>query len=89
MRFRRFLTYFQMLKYAFCCSLPENILSLTLTSNSLTQKYIHFVQWTFIRIDSQPFAYKGILKCQQTTINTILLHIRGNKISIAQEKYVA
>ena len=46
--------------YAFCCSLPENILSLTPTSNSLTQKYIHFIQSTFISVDTQPFASKGI-----------------------------
>ena len=31
-------------KYTFCYSLPENILSLTATANSLTQKYIHFIQ---------------------------------------------
>ena len=36
----------------FCCSLPENILSLT--SNSSTQKYIHFIQSTFISVDTQP-----------------------------------
>ena len=31
-----------------CCSLPEHVLSLTPTSNSLAQKYIHFIQSTFI-----------------------------------------
>ena len=29
--------------YTFCCSLPENIMSLTPTSNSLTKKYIHLI----------------------------------------------
>ena len=29
------------LYYTFCCSLPENMLSLTTISNLLTQKYIH------------------------------------------------
>ena len=47
--------------YTFCCSLPENILSLTPTSNSLTQKDIHFIQLTSISVDTQPFASKGIL----------------------------
>ena len=42
----------------FCCSLPENILSLTPTSNSLTQKYIHFIQLTFTSVDTQSFASK-------------------------------
>ena len=31
-----------------CCSLPENILSLAPTSNSLTQKYIHFNESSII-----------------------------------------
>ena len=30
--------------YTFCCSLPENIISLMPTSNSLTQNDIHFIQ---------------------------------------------
>ena len=46
-------------EYTFCCLLPENVLSLTPTSNSLTQKYIHFIQSTFISVDRQPFASKG------------------------------
>ena len=46
--------------YPFCCSLPENILSLMPISNSLMQKYIHFIQLKFISIDTQPFALKGI-----------------------------
>ena len=50
-----------MIFYTFCCSLPENILPLTPTSGSLTQKYIHFIQSTFTSIDTQPFASKGIL----------------------------
>ena len=49
------------LKYTFCCSLPKNILSLTPTSNPLTRKYIHFIQSTFISVDTQAFASKGIL----------------------------
>ena len=47
--------------YTFCCSLPENIVSLKPTSNTLTQKYIHFIQSTFTSVDRQPFASKGIL----------------------------
>ena len=47
--------------HTFCCSLPENILSLTATSNSLTQKYIYLIQSTFTSVDTQPFASKGIL----------------------------
>ena len=47
--------------YTFCCSLPENILSLTPTSNSLTQKYIHFIQSTLTSVDTQPLASKVIL----------------------------
>ena len=35
-------------KYTFSFSLPENMLSLTPTSNSLTQKGIHFIRLTFI-----------------------------------------
>ena len=46
--------------YTFCSSLPENILSLMPTSNSLTQKYIHFIQSTFTSVDTQPFVPKGI-----------------------------
>ena len=34
---------------SFCCSLPENILSLTPTSNSLTQKYLHFIESTLTK----------------------------------------
>ena len=30
------------------------------TSNSLTQKYIHFIQSTFTSVDTQAFASKGI-----------------------------
>ena len=30
--------------YTFCCSFPENILSLMPTSNLLMKKYIHFSQ---------------------------------------------
>ena len=47
--------------YTFCCSLPENILSFTPTSNSLTQKFIHFIQSTITSVDTQPFASKDIL----------------------------
>ena len=54
----------------------ENILSLTPTSNSLMQKYIHFIQSTFTRVETQPFA---------SSINNILLCIRDNKISIRQD----
>ena len=50
-----------LLYYTFCCSLPENILLLTSTSNSLTQKYFRFIQLTFTSVDTQPFASKGIL----------------------------
>ena len=45
----------------FCCSLPENMLSLTSTSNSLIQKYIHFIQLTFISVDTRQFGSKGVL----------------------------
>ena len=75
--------------YTICCSLPENILSLTPTSNSLTQKFIYFIQSTFTCVDTKPFASKGIPQPQQTTINTILLYIRNNRVSITQEKYFA
>ena len=34
--------------YNFCCSLPENLLLLRPTSNSLTRKYIHFIESTFV-----------------------------------------
>ena len=47
--------------YTFCLSLPQNILSLTPTSNSLTQKYIHFIRPTFTSVYTQPCASKGIL----------------------------
>ena len=43
-------------QYTFCCSLPENILSLRPSSNLLTQKYIHFIQSTFTSVYTQPFA---------------------------------
>ena len=68
-------------KYNLCYSLPENILSLTPTSNLLTQKYIHFTQSTFTRVDTQPFATKGIPQRQQTTINTILLYVRDSGVT--------
>ena len=68
----------------FCCSLPENILSLTPNSTSLTQKCIHFIQSTFIKVDTQPFPSKDILQRQQTTINTILLYIRDNIVWTAK-----
>ena len=55
---------------------------------SFTQKYIHFIQSTFISVDTQPFASKGIRKRQQTTINTILLYISDNKTSTTQKKYL-
>ena len=71
--------------YTFCCSLSENILSLMPSSNSLTQKYIHFFQSTLISEDNKPFVSKGIQKCKQRTINTILLYIRDNKTSIRQD----
>ena len=50
-----------LVNYTFCCLLPENVLSVTPTSISLTQKYIHFTQSTFTSVDTQPFASKGIL----------------------------
>ena len=53
------------------------------------QKYINFIQSTFISIEMQPFASKGILLHQQTTINTTLLCIRDNEISVTKEKYLA
>ena len=71
--------------YTFCRSLPENILSLTPTSNSLTQKHIYFIQSTFISVDTQPFGSKGIPYRQQTIINTIPLYIGDDKISIRQD----
>ena len=40
--------------------IPENILSLTQTSNSLMQKYTHFSRSTFISVDTKPFSSKGI-----------------------------
>ena len=40
---------------------------------------------TFISVDTQPFASSGILYHQQTTINTILLYIRDNKILITED----
>ena len=71
--------------YTFCCSLPENILSLMPISNSFMQKYIHFIQLTFTSIDMQPFASKSCPQCRQMTINMILLYIRDNKISVRQD----
>ena len=65
--------------------LTASALSLTPTSNSLTEKYIHFIQSTFTSVDTQSFASKGILQRQQTTINTILLYIGDNRISIKQD----
>ena len=53
------------------------------------QKYIHFIQPTFTSVDTQPFHSKGIPYHKQMTINTILLYIRDNKISITLEKYLA
>ena len=76
-------------KHTFCCTLPENVQSLMPTSNSLMQKYIHFIQSTFASLDTQPFASKGCPQHQQTTINTILLCLRDNKVSIKQEKYLS
>ena len=73
------------IKYTFCRSLPGNIVSLTPTSYLLMPKYIHFIQSTFTCVNTQLFASKGILQCQQTTINTVLLYIRDNKISIIQD----
>ena len=75
--------------YTFCCSLPENIASLTPTLKSLTQKYIHFIQSTFIGVDTQLSASKSFPYRQQTTITTILVYIKDNKISITPEKYLA
>ena len=49
------------------------------------QKYIHFIQLTFISIDMQPFVSKGIPQQQQMTTNIILLYITENKISIMQD----
>ena len=73
-----------MIDYTFCCSLPENMLPLTPTSNSITEKSIHFFQFTFISVHTQLFASMGIPLCQRTAINIILLYIRGNKVSITQ-----
>ena len=42
-------------------------------SNSLTQKYVHFIQSTSISVDTQSFASKGILLRQQMTINTMVV----------------
>ena len=53
------------------------------------QKYIHFIQSTFTNVDTRLFASKGIPVCQQTTINTILLYIRDDKISITQDIFPA
>ena len=52
--------------YTFCPALQENIRSLTPTSNSLTRKYIYFIQSAFISVGTQPYASKRILKRQQT-----------------------
>ena len=46
------ITNFKPCFYTFCCSLPENILS-------LMQKCIHFIQSIFTSVDMQPFASKG------------------------------
>ena len=40
---------------------------------------------TFISVDMQPCALKGILYRQKTTINIILVYIRKNKILIMQD----
>ena len=56
----------QLFVYTICCSLPENILSLTPTSNSLTQKYIHFIQSTFTSVDTQPMAFHSANRRQLT-----------------------
>ena len=56
---------------------------------SLTQKYIHFIQLTSPSVHTPPFESKGILSHQQTTINTILLYIRDDKISIIEENCFA
>ena len=69
--------------YTFCCPLPENILSLTPTSNSLTQTYIHFIQSTFTSVDTQPFPSKANPIRQQTTINTIALFYLAHQGSCA------
>ena len=61
--------------YTFCSSLRENVLSLTPTTNSFRQNYIHFIQSTIISVDTQLCASKGVLSRQRTTINTILLYI--------------
>ena len=47
------------LKYTFCCLLLEKIQLLMPTSNSLMQKYIHFIQSTFTSVDTQLFSSKG------------------------------
>ena len=70
----------QHIDYTFFCSLPENILSLMLASNSLTQKCIHFNRSTFTSLDRQPFVSKDILQRQQTTINTILMVLMKNAL---------
>ena len=56
-----FFCQFRVFCYIFYCSLPENILSLMPASNSLTQKYIHFIQSRFTSVDTQSFASKGIV----------------------------
>ena len=40
---------------------------------------------TFISVDTQLFASRGILLGQQTTINIVLLYIRDSKISITED----
>ena len=49
------------------------------------QKYIHFIQSRFVSVDTEPFAPKGIPYCQQTTIDTVVLYIRDDTISIRQD----
>ena len=80
--FNSFINLYSGLLYTFCCSLPENILSLTLTLNSLTRKCIHFIQSTFTSVDKRAFVSKGILWRQHTIINRILLYILDNKIQL-------
>ena len=46
--------------YTFSCSSPENILSLTPTSNPLAQKCIDFIQSTFTGVNTQLFASKDL-----------------------------
>ena len=74
--------------YTFCCSLPVNVLSYA--KLELINAKIHSFYWddTHLRFchDILKFYTKShVHEHQQTTINTILLYIGGNEISIAHD----